>query len=70
MKYGLPSRAGMPTTGASIWARKEPQLLPRSKSGCSRSMIDVYKRQIRYLCQITVAFEVFGVSCVGFANRE
>ena len=35
MKYGLPSRAGMPTTGASIWARKEPQLLPRSKSGCS-----------------------------------
>lgn len=25
---------------------------------------------IRYLCQITVAFEVFGVSCVGFANRE
>ena len=23
-------------SGASIWARKEPQLLPRSKSGCSR----------------------------------
>ena len=40
MKYGLPSRAGMPTTGASIWARKEPQLLPRSKSGCSRSMME------------------------------
>ena len=31
MKYGLPSRAGMPTAGASICARKEPQLLPRSK---------------------------------------
>ena len=30
----------MPTTGASIWARKEPQLLPRSKSGCSRSMME------------------------------
>ena len=40
MKYGLPSRAGMPITGASIWARKEPQLLPRSKSGCSRSMME------------------------------
>lgn len=25
---------------------------------------------VRYLCQITVAFEVFGVSYVGFANRE
>ena len=40
MKYGLPSRAGMPTTGASIWAKKEPQLLPRSKLGCSRSMME------------------------------
>ena len=25
---------------------------------------------VGYLCQITVAFEVFGVSGVGFANRE
>ena len=25
---------------------------------------------VGYLCQITVAFEIFGVSCVGFANRE
>ena len=40
MKYGLPSKAGMPTVGASIWARNAPQLLPISKSGCSLSIIE------------------------------
>ena len=29
----------MSTTGASICARKAPQLLPKSKSGCSRSIM-------------------------------
>lgn len=37
-KCGLPSRAGMPTTGESICARKAPQLLPMSRSGFSLSI--------------------------------